>query len=380
MAPKQTNHSDISANPHKHVLPYQQVANILRAQILSIAADRPVRLTAQRQLCQIHQVSRETIRNALRALEADGLIARRPGQITVTDPGGIRAWRRLHQARRIAIVTSGTSDSIVPGTFYGDILQAIIASAEAAGYSSLLRPTGRPFPGIRAKIEPEDSQDILGVILVGIHDEDVVRMHAQAGRPVVAVDYWSPDRRVDAVVADCFGEGQQAARFLLELGHRHLFYAGNLLHDASSRYQHETDADLLLAGFARALRNADVDLPTERIFFCFCHPRNVRELVQQVAGLRPRPTAGLIFQAGTFVLFREYLGQAGLACPRDMSLLCKASMSDDLDAAALRVDPRMMGQSAVQLLLERAGGKRQQAVCLALRSTLHGDSTVRFLH
>src|SRR5690349_12723487 len=126
-------------NLDRSVPQYQQVANLLRAQIIGITADRPVRLAAQRQLCQIHQVSRETIRNALRVLEADGLIARKPGQITVTDPGGIRAWRRLHQARMIAVVTVGDNISDVTGSFYGNVLQAIMANAQAAGYSILLR-------------------------------------------------------------------------------------------------------------------------------------------------------------------------------------------------------------------------------------------------
>ncbi len=357
---------------------YEQLANLLRAQIISLETDRPVRLTAERQLCQIHQVSRETIRSALKLLEAEGLIDRAHGRSTMTNPGGIRAWRKLHHARVISVITPRRSELIAPGSFHGNIVQGIMDAAETAGYSVRLRGQGGPFPRMRAHIEPEDPAVILGAVLAGIYDDRLVKMHAQAGYPVVLVDYYSPDPRVDAVVVDCFGEGQRAAEFLLTLGHYRMFYVGGL-HGSSSGGMREADADLVLTGFARTLRNAGLEMPAEHIFFCSNLEGDVGKLVQQVAGLQPRPTAGLVFDSGTFRSFIRQLEQVGLGCPQDLSLISRAQGSASLEAASLHSDPQMMGQMAVQLLLERASGRRDRTVCLTVRSTLHRGPSARSL-
>lgn len=357
---------------------YQQVANILRAQIIGLEGDTPVQLPTERELCQAHGVSRETVRKALEVLAADGLIERAPSRGTLTVPGGIRAWRRLRQSRMIAVVTSLGSDPSLVASFYGRIMQGIMTRAEQAGYSIRTRRVARQFPAIGQDIAPEDPQRVLGAIVMGIFDERIIAMHAQAGYPVVVADYWSRDPRVDAVVIDCFGEGERGAEFLLEQGHRRLFYVGNV-HGPLAGREREADADLMLAGFERALRRAGVPLPSDCVIFCRNDPREVQQAVRQVAALQPRPTAGLVFGSGTFHLLRSHLAEAGLHCPQDVSLLCKAYVGEDLPAATLRADAGRIGQLAVDLLLDRAAGKRAESVCLALRSTLQRGPTVRQL-
>ncbi len=67
----------------KDVLPkYYRLEQILRKHITTgkLANDRP--MPNERELCELHGVSRTTVRNALAALEADGLIYREQGRGT----------------------------------------------------------------------------------------------------------------------------------------------------------------------------------------------------------------------------------------------------------------------------------------------------------
>lgn len=93
----------------------------------------------------------------------------------------------------------------------------------------------------------------------------------------------------------------------------------------------------------------------------------------------PRPTAAVIFSAGALLLVQKYLPEVGLLCPEDISLVCKADERDKIDAASLRGDAVLLGQRAVDLLLERAQGKRLEPQRVALSTTLRRGPTVRIL-
>ncbi len=354
---------------------YQQVANVLRTQIAALEGDRPGRLPNEEQLARAHGVARGTVRQALQVLTEEGLIQRSRGRGTVTVPAGIQAWRKVHKSRAIAVISSWQIAPDVPSEFYGQIYQGILVASQQAGYRVSLSRMGGHFPLIRPDIHPEDPEQTVGVILIGLADERIIQMHAQEGYPVVCTDYWSNNPLADAVVFDCFAEGQKAVEFLLDHGHRHLFYLGNCLVDERNRDRHECDADLMEAGCRRALQEAGLALPARHIRYC--RHSDAGRAVDWLVSLKPRPTAGVIFSSATLAGLIKGLERHGLRCPDDISLICKAAAGEPLKAASLRNDPFLMGKHAVEMLLERASGKRQIGVRLAIESTLHRGVTVR---
>ena len=74
---------------------YQQLADELRAAILR-GDYTPEGFPTEADLCQAYNVSRFTVREALRALQAEGLIARKRGSGTVVQPAAARGGA-LHQ-------------------------------------------------------------------------------------------------------------------------------------------------------------------------------------------------------------------------------------------------------------------------------------------
>jgi DNA-binding transcriptional regulator YhcF (GntR family) len=93
----------IEPKSRKAVPYYEQVANVLRTNIVGGDDRKPVRLPPERDLCDIHRVSRITVRRALELLEREGLVQRTRGRGTLTIPDAIRQWKHLRQSRGIPI-------------------------------------------------------------------------------------------------------------------------------------------------------------------------------------------------------------------------------------------------------------------------------------
>jgi DNA-binding GntR family transcriptional regulator len=70
---------------------YLQVADELRSAIVSGALKADAQFPTEAMLCERYDVSRFTVREALRRLEADGLISRRRGSGTRVEPASSRA-------------------------------------------------------------------------------------------------------------------------------------------------------------------------------------------------------------------------------------------------------------------------------------------------
>jgi DNA-binding LacI/PurR family transcriptional regulator len=359
---------------------YEQVASVLRAHVLSMDSGVPVHLPTERDLCLIHHASRSSIRQALGVLETEGLIQRTPGRGTLTVPAGVRAWMRLRRSRMISVITSQTNQVEQPLGYYGRIYQGIARRCHETGFALSIRQMFGTFPIFGPEYRPEDPGQASGVIIIGVRDERVISMHAEAGYPVVCVDDWPKDPRVDAVVVDCFGEGQVAADYLLRQGHRSFFYVGNR-HAHTGGNRHETDADLLLAGFERTLQTAGVPLPASRIRFCQIGMQDETDaMADWAANLKPRPTAGLVYSIPGALHFRACLTKRGVACPQDVSLIAKAHVGHSVeDMTVLIFDAVQLGCMAVDLLLERASEKRTSPVIQALRSNLQRGKSVRCL-
>jgi len=357
---------------------YEQVARVIRARLVGLADEPPRRLANERELCRIDGVSRITIRRALDILQAEGLIDRTRKRGTITVPIGIRAWRRLRRSRLIKVITSHVAQSDRVTSLYGVIHQGIFSRAGRHGYSVATKHVRGPFPPIGPGYNPEEASETVGVIMTAVPDERMIAMHVDAGYPVVCADYWPRNPRADGVVADCFSEGQAAVEFLLGQGHSNIFYLGNLTGKGADE-QHEADADLLMAGCRRGLAQAGLALPAEHVRFCRAIPEHIAETVAWYRSLSNRPTAGVVFSSPTMNLFREAMARYDILCPRDVSLITKGIHGDSLDAAAMRFDAFGVGEWAVDLLLDRASGRRKDGVRVAVASTVHRGKTVRRL-
>ncbi len=149
---------------------YLQLAGELRDEVLAgrFGHDNP--FPTESELCKRYDVSRFTVREALRRLQAEGLIARRRGSGTVVQPAAARGGA-LHQ----------------PLSNVGEILQ--YARDSEVTYAAV------GCAGLPATVAEQIGEDTQGAW----HCFRGVRRHASDARPIAVTDAFFHERLGDAV-------------------------------------------------------------------------------------------------------------------------------------------------------------------------------------
>lgn len=235
--------------------------------------------------------------------------------------------------------------------FFADVVSGCEKVAAEEGYAVLLCETRHT--SLERHLEELRSRMVDGVILDAVEVETVPEA-ALGDLNVVLVD--EPDGRWPGVASDAERVGELAAEHLLSLGHRSLAFLGPA-HDVHGFRLRER-------GFFRTLREADVDLPSERLRRVPPTVAGGREGMRELLALPPRPTA--VFCANDLLAvgaLKECLA-SGVSVPGEISLVG----SDDIELArvvtpeltTVAVPSREMGARAARLLVRRLEGERER--------------------
>ncbi len=95
--------------------------------------------------------------------------------------------------------------------------------------------------------------------------------------------------------------------------------------------------------------------------------------------LWPRPSAGIVFNSVLCESLMRELPQRGVSCPEDVSLVSKMPDYESSDITCMEGSVTAMGETAADLMVDRATGRRSSAVRLAIPSVLRRGRTVRQL-
>jgi DNA-binding LacI/PurR family transcriptional regulator len=199
-----------------------------------------------------------------------------------------------------------------------------------------------------------EEEQVLGVIISPSDpDGDAISHLLDVGIAVVALDRAVADPRADAVVPDNLRGGRLATQLLIDGGHREIaFVSGPLTLDTGMER---------LAGYELAMRAAG--LTTHVVDGRF----RIEPAREAVAGLLAQPSPPTAIFAGNNLMALgalQAIRAAGARVPDDIALVGV----DDPVWAAL-IDPplttlaqpvRLMALDAMELLLERVAGSRDQ--------------------
>lgn len=188
-----------------------------------------------------------------------------------------------------------------------------------------------------------------GMLIVPAVGSVVLRGGAMPHSNIAFVDRCPDEWNGDSVVVDNEGGAYQAARHLLELGHRHFAVITGPANLSS--------AALRLRGFQRALSEVNLELPLGCIQESRFDPRSGYAAALRLLQMLPRPTA--IF-ASDDLLASGCLAAAhhrGLRCPEDISVVG----FDNLEFFEHTAPPLttvhqsgyQVGETACRILLER---------------------------
>jgi GntR family transcriptional regulator len=158
--------------PNRKLPLWYQVSQSLRASILGRSPDAPLRLPTEEQLAGHYGVSVLTMRQALKELEAEGLISRYRRRGTFIEPSarGTRPVHTLGSVDAIVAQQSGERAELLGEPAVGPVPAELAAyfpeSAEATVFRRLRydRETGEPTnwaenflpPAVAARVDPVD--------------------------------------------------------------------------------------------------------------------------------------------------------------------------------------------------------------------------------
>lgn len=237
----------------------------------------------------------------------------------------------------------------ITNPFFAALVKGIESVFQAGPYSVLLANTDES-----SELEDTLLADLIrrvdGIILAPATEQDQTPLHVrEAGLPVVFVDRELKGASVDSILVDNVDGGRQAARHLLDLGHRRIAMISGPLNTTPGRGRYE--------GFVAELENGGVVLGEECCITADFREKGGYDAMLQLLALAERPTA--VFAANNVMTIGALraLHAMRVQTPGEMSIIG----FDDLDLAAvlrppLTVIDRPMVQQGVlaaRLLLTR---------------------------
>lgn len=176
-------------------------------------------LPTEKELCERLNLSKTTIRKAIRILQSDGIVNTVQGKGTIYVPGeDIRSI--AGGAKKVGVVCFFLDTYIFPA-----ILSGIEKSLNGAGYHAIIQQSEHSLQKEREAVETLLSHDIAALIAEpviapdGSTNEKLYRTIA-ADIPVIFLDNPLPAMPVHALMSDDVLAGEMAARTAFEYGHR----------------------------------------------------------------------------------------------------------------------------------------------------------------
>lgn len=196
---------------------YIQLATQLRGEIAKLRYSGKSRLPTEEEIGRRYQVSRQTVRNALRTLQEEGLIDRRQGSGSY-----IRIERHSGDSKQVAVITTYINDYIFP-----EILHEIQVALDKKGYSTMIYATENRIEKEREILSDIISKDISAIIIEGSKtslptpNQDLFQQLRQMGIPVLFLHGKYPNLPdFPSVIDDNFSGGYMLASYLIAKGHR----------------------------------------------------------------------------------------------------------------------------------------------------------------
>lgn len=261
----------------------------------------------------------------------------------------------------------------ITNPFFAALVKGIESVFQAGPYSVLLANTDES-----SELEDTLLADLVrrvdGVILAPATEQDKTPLHVRdAGLPVVFVDRELKGASFDSILVDNVDGGRQAARHLLDLGHRRIAMISGPLNTTPGRGRYD--------GFVVELADHGVELSEEYCVMADFREKGGYDAMLRLLGLSKRPTA--VFAANNVMTIGALraLHSMRVQVPGEISIIG----FDDLDlATVLRppltiIDRPMVQQGvlAARLLLTRLidhSKEESQRVVLPVRLIERGST------
>jgi len=347
-----------------------RVAGQLRSEIVRKKLEAGQFLANERELARKLDVSRETLRRALKALEREGFIVTVPRR-------GYRVLARANDPDKgapIAYVLASAGGGAGQWTDRMDvILGAFQKAAARRGWPLLVVGGPDRAPGeVRVQLKATRA---CGLVL-DTADRGLLELARDAGIPAVIVNDWSAESQCDSVMQDGQHGGLLAAEHLAGRGRRRIAYLGAPV--ASSAHSFDRFSGVA-AGLARAGLPLTPELCVEAVGAEL--PARARELLA-----RPdRPDGVIALWSETALAAASAARELGLVLGRDLDLVgwsveelyagvYRAGFNGAPAAPAVVWSAAAMAEAAVARLAERRTNPRLPALRIKVPVRLRDET------
>jgi len=238
-----------------------------------------------------------------------------------------------------------------PDSFYAEIYKRLIKRLADRGHF-----------GVLEILEPEEEQNLIlptllttkgvdGLIMLGEPAKAYYRKIAQAGTPVVFLDFYDEQANADAVAGDNVYGTYRLTSHLIRRGHREIGFVGNIKVTSSIM-------DRFL-GYFRAMLSHDLQVHEEWIL----SDRGLTGGLVKPELPEKLPTAFVCNCDLTARMMIDLLKEKGIRVPEDVSVTgfddYPPGNEGDVPLSTFRIDTNSMIELALKTLLERCSGEQK---------------------
>ncbi|MDR1796808.1 MAG: GntR family transcriptional regulator [Clostridiales Family XIII bacterium] len=329
---------------------YIEIANWAREAIRKEGLSPGDRFYPETELCEIHHVSRQTVRQALADLESEGVLLRRRGSGTFVQDPGAGALARPAQTLAVGVVSTYFSDYIFPSILTG--IEKVLTKNGVA--MQLMTTSNSVAEERRALMAMLSQSNIKGLIVepsqsalpnpnAALYEEICARE-----MPLLFFNAKYPALPQPLIAMDDVLAARIAAEHLISLGHRKLlgmFVFNNM--QGHKRYQ----------GFSEALGNHGLDNPEDCVFW---YSTQEQAAMFEAAAGRLLPllrdsTAVVCYNDDLAVGLLAFCRQHGIRVPEDLSVCgiddARIARVCETPLTSVRHPMQLLGETVAKIML-----------------------------
>lgn len=366
---------------------YLQISNDIKGKILNNFYKIGDKLPTEKELMELYNVSRVTVRKAFDTLVNEKLIIRYPGRGSF-----VRDYRGNKESdatfsKNIPLI--GVILPEITPCFGTEILPEIEKLLKKNGLHLIYSGTKGNQYNEAVAIRDMRDLNILGLIIwpasgkyIG---EEILKLVLDKV-PVVLFDRYIQDIETNYVITDNIKATEEALSYLFNLGHKKIGICSKSPEFDSSIKERVSTA--IRISFERGLYlnpNKDIILVSEDTF-----QNNItieeervalKERVEQYLSQYPETTAFFVTEYYPATLLYQVLESLNYRVPDDISIICYDSPKYKLEKVVkfthLQQDEKLLAQKTVSLLLDSINNKVKNSSSLVEASLIIGDTTAR---